>query len=194
MKEYSSDEMKTIYSNRCKKLGAYLTENNIGAAVFVDTEAHRDPSIPYYTGFSSDCVLAIFQDGFSILVPWDEILAKKNAFCNKIIPLTKYKCNNTSATLAILNMGISHSQSSKIDFPPYLTYHEYLEFIDTLENYDCRCDKKNTFKLYSSSIDYWEKRKKQNDEKMKEIENYENFRKFGEIQDRPNISKNSKTS
>ena len=51
---------------------------------------------------------------------------------------------------------------------------------------------KNTFKLYSSSIDYWEKRKKQNDEKMKEIENYENFRKFGEIQDRPNISKNSK--
>ncbi len=147
MKEYSSDEMKKIYSDRCKKLGAYLTENNIGAAVFVDTEAHRDPSIPYYTGFSSDCVLAVFQDGFSILVPWDEILAKKNAFCNKIIPLTKYKCNNESATLAILNMGSSHCQSSKVDLPPYLTYPEYLEFIDTLENYDCRCDKKNTFKF-----------------------------------------------
>lgn len=77
MKKYSAQEMKEIYSGRRAKIVEYLKENNVGAAVFIDSEAHRDPSIRYFTGHTSDAVLVILQNGSSTLVPWDEILAKK---------------------------------------------------------------------------------------------------------------------
>ena len=94
MKEYTSDEMKKIYISRRKKLANYLADNNTGAAVFVDNEEHRDPSIPYYTGHSGDAVLVIFTDGYSVLIPWDENLANKIAYFDKLIPFTRYKNND----------------------------------------------------------------------------------------------------
>ena len=98
--KYTKDEMKAIYSERCETLGQYLMENNTCAAIFIDSEEHRDPAIPYYTGHSGDAVLAVFSDGYSILVAWDEILAKKNGFYSKLIPYTRYKNDEIEAAKA----------------------------------------------------------------------------------------------
>lgn len=139
MKEYSKDDLKKIYANRKAKLAAYLDENNTCACVFIDNEEHRDPAIRYYTGHSCDAVLIIFSDGYSILVPWDENLAKQNACYDKMIPFTRYKNNSIDAVKGVLNIGYTHGVNSKVELPPYLPYLEYLHFIDALSNYDCRC-------------------------------------------------------
>ncbi len=145
MKEYSKSEMEEIYRNRRNRMADYLQMNKTGAAVFIDSEAHRDPSIPYYTGHPSDAVLIIFDDGYSILIPWDENLAKQQAFFDKLVPYTRYKNNDIDAVRAILNANTSHAMNSKVELPPYLTYLNYLEFIDALSNYDCRCKKDGAF-------------------------------------------------
>lgn len=147
MKEYTNDQLKSLYKERCLTLGHYLETNNICAAVFIDSEEHRDPNVTYYTGYSGDCVLVIFTDGFSILVPWDEILAKKISFSDKLIPFTRYKNDEIAATKAVINIGYTHGINSKIDLPPYLTYTQYLKFIDALNNFNCRNTEEGSHKF-----------------------------------------------
>ena len=118
MKEYSKDEMKQIYEERRNRIANYLKENEIGAAVYIDSEEHRDPAIPYLTGHNSDAVLIIFSDGYTYLIPWDENLAKKNAFYDKLVPYTRYKNKDIDAVKAILNVGYTHGVNSKVELPP----------------------------------------------------------------------------
>ena len=147
MKEYTRKELEQIYRARCEALSNYLEENNIGAAVFIDSEEHRDPSIAYYTGHANDAVLIIFTDGCTILIPWDEILARKNGFYDKLIPYTRYKNKEIDAVKAVLNMTASHRKTSKIELPPYLSYPQYLRFLDALSNYDCSCKEDGAYKF-----------------------------------------------
>lgn len=151
MKEYSQDELKNIYKQRKNKLAAYLTENNIGAIAFIDSEEHRDPAISYYSGHSSDAVLIVFSDSYSVLVPWDEILAKKIAICDKMIPYTRFKNSSVDAVKYVLNLSYTHGENSKIELPPYLTYPEYLKFVDALANFDCRCKEDGAYKFTVNS-------------------------------------------
>ena len=139
MKQYTPEQIKNIYAARRARIAAYLTENNIGAAVYIDSEEHREPAIPYLTVHNSDAIVIIFSDGFTYLIAWDEILAKKIGYYDKLVPYTRYKNKDTDAVRAILNVGYTHGVNSKVELPPYLTYPQYIHFIDTLNNYDCRC-------------------------------------------------------
>ena len=65
MKEYTKEELNDIYIRRRKVLADYLTENNICACVFIDSEEHRDPAVAYFTGHANDAVLLIFSDEIS---------------------------------------------------------------------------------------------------------------------------------
>ncbi len=147
MKNYTNDEMKQIYGIRRARVAAYLTDNNIGAAVYIDSEEHRDPAIPYLTGHNCDAIVIVFSDGFTYLIPWDENLAKKIAFCDKLVPYTRYKNKDIDAVKAILNVGYTHGVNNKVELPPYLTYPQYLHFIDELNNYDCRCKEDGVHKF-----------------------------------------------
>lgn len=137
MKEYTSIEMKKIYSDRRTKIVEYLQDMELGAAVFIDSEAHREPAIRYFTGHTSDAVLIIMEDGKSVLIPWDEILAKKIAHCDKVIPYTKYKNQDIEAVKAVL--GKFSTKNKKVEIPPYIPYPKFLEFIDALPEWDVRC-------------------------------------------------------
>lgn len=139
MKEYTNDELKEIYRARRNKLAAKMRETGTGACVFIDSEEHRDPAVPYYTNHPTDAVLIIFSDGYTVLVPWDENLAHQQAFYDKLVPYTRYKNKEIDATLAVLNVAYTHGENSKVELPPYLTYPDYLKFIDALSAYDCRC-------------------------------------------------------
>lgn len=139
MKKYTNDDLKQIYKNRRAKLAKYLRDNNTGACVFIDSEEHREPAVRYYCGHTSDCVLIIYSDGYSVLVPWDENLAKQISFTDKMIPYTRYKNSDLEAVKSVMNACYTHGENSKIELPPYLTYPHYLKFLDALANYDCRC-------------------------------------------------------
>lgn len=147
MREYSKEELKSIYAKRRAKLASYMEQNNICACVFIDNEEHPDPSVCYYTANSHDAVLIIFSDGYSILCPWDENLAKQTSFADKIIAYTRYKNNAIDAVKSILNIGYTHGINSKVELPPYLPYPEYLRFIDALNNYDCSCKEDGAHKF-----------------------------------------------
>ena len=147
MKNYTTDEMKKIYETRRRRIADYLTENEIGAAVYIDSEEHRDPAIPYLTGHNCDAIVIIFIYGYTYLIAWDEILAKKIAFCDKLVPYTRYKNKDIEAVRSILNVGYTHGVNSKVELPPYLTYPQYLHFIDALKNYDCRCKEDSVHKF-----------------------------------------------
>lgn len=138
MKEYTSIELKKIYADRRARVSEYLIDHNIGAAVFIDSEAHREPAIRYFTGHTSDAVLIIFETGNSVLVPWDEILAKKIAHCDKVIPYTKYKNTDVDAVKALVN-GAKGLTEKKVEVPPYISYPKFLEFVDALPDFDVRC-------------------------------------------------------
>lgn len=147
MKEYTKEEMKQIYEARRMRIADYLRENEIGAIVYIDSEEHRDPALRYLTGHNSDAILIIYSDGYTYLIPWDEYLAKKNAFYDKLVPYTRYKNKDIEAVRAILNVGYTHGVNSKVELPPYLTYPQYLHFIDALSNYDCRCKEDGAHKF-----------------------------------------------
>ena len=147
MKEYSDDELNEIYRARRKRLADYLHDTDTGACVFIDSEEHRDPALPYYTNHPSDAVLIIFSDGYTVLVPWDENLAKQQARYDKLVPYTRYKNKDIDAIKAVLNACYSHGENSKLELPPYLTYPDYLKFIDALANYDCRCKEDGAHKF-----------------------------------------------
>ena len=147
MKDYTKADLEKIYKERRSSLSDYLKENDIGACVFIDSEEHRDPSLAYFTGHANDAVLIIYSDCYSVLIPWDENLAKNNGFYDKLVPYTRYKNNDISAVKAVLNICASHAQNNKVELPPYLTYPHYLHFIDELSNYDCRCKEDGAHKF-----------------------------------------------
>lgn len=134
----TEDFLKKLYKNRRKKLVDYLVSENLGAAVFIDNEAHREPAIRYFTGHTSDAVFIIFENGNSVLIPWDEILAKKQSFCEKLIPFTKYKNNDLLAVKTNLNSK-TKIKNRKVEIPPSTSYPDFLQYIDALSDWDVRC-------------------------------------------------------
>jgi Xaa-Pro dipeptidase len=137
MKEYSKEELKKVYQDRRQKIVEYLNLHEIGAAIFIDSEAHRDPSVRYFTGHISDAILIIPAQGNSILIPWDEILAKKIAFCDKIVPYTKYKNQEIPAVKA--NLFWNAGYGPKIEIPPTTPYPQFLMYVDQLNQWEIRC-------------------------------------------------------
>ena len=131
---------------RRSQVALYLFKNEIGAAVFIDSEEHRDPTVRYLTGHNQDAIVILFSDSYCYLIAWDEALARKNAFYDKLVPFTRYKNNDIDAVKAILNVGYTHGVNSKVELPPYLTYPQYLRFLDALGNYDCRCKEESLHK------------------------------------------------
>ncbi len=140
MKERTRDELAQIYSDRRKRFIQKMKEEKLDAVIFEDTEDHRDPSIRYFSGHTNDAALVISAAGNSVLIPWDENLAHRNAFVEKIIPSTRYERNYLRGIKAVL--GTMKFTSQRIEISPATPYPKFLEYIDELNNYDILCKEK----------------------------------------------------
>lgn len=138
MTDFNQFDLKKIYAERRAKVSDYLKSNELGAAVFIDSEARREPALRYLCGHTSDAVLIIFENGTSTLIPWDEILARKNAFADKMIPYTQYGNNSIQAVQANLNAAVG-IKNRKVEVPPSTSYPDFLHFIDALPGWDVKC-------------------------------------------------------
>ena len=138
MKNYSAEEMKTIYETRRKRLADFMKQNNVSAAVFEDSEEHRDASVRNFCGHISDGILIIDSDAKSVLIPWDINLANENAFADKIIPFTRYERDNVRAIKAALS-AFQKKQKLVVEIPPTSSYLLFLKIVDALPDWDVRC-------------------------------------------------------
>ena len=142
MTPYSKEELKTIYAMRKEKLFAYMREHGISTVVFEDTEGRRNPAVRYYSGHPSDALFIASAYGQSVLVPWDENLARERSADCKIIPSTKFERNNIKAVKAVLN-DFDIKGRLNVDIPPETPYPLFLKYVDALDGWDVRCREKS---------------------------------------------------
>ncbi len=136
----TKEKLGQVYMDRRNKFIQKMKSEKIDAVIFEDNEDHRDPNVRYFTGHPSDAALIISQSGISVLIPWDENLALKNAFVERIIPSTRYERNTLRAIKAVLStMNFS---SQKIEISPATPYPKFLEYVDELNAYDVLCKEK----------------------------------------------------
>ncbi|MBR5966294.1 MAG: aminopeptidase P family protein [Treponema sp.] len=140
MKERTKDQLIKIYSDRRERFIQKMKSENIDAVIFEDSEDHRDPNVRYFSGHPSDAALVINQSGACVLIPWDDNLARQNAFVDKIIPSTRYERNTLRAIKAVL--GTMKFSSQKIEISPATPYPKFLEYVDELNIYDVLCKEK----------------------------------------------------
>ena len=138
MKILTQDELKKMYAERRMRVADFMKKNDIGVAVFIDSEEHREPALRYLTGHTSDAVLLIFDDAYSVLIPWDEILAKKLAYADTVIPYTRYK-NSAHEAIKANIAGNPHFKNKKAELPPHTPYPEFLKYVNELEGCDVHC-------------------------------------------------------
>jgi len=138
MKIPTTDEFKKMYTERRARVARFMKQNGIGAAVFIDSEEKRESAVRYLSGHINDAVLIVFDDAYSVLVPWDEIMAKRYAFADKVVPYTKYKNTAIDAVKAVLSES-GHLKNKKVELPPSTTYPEFLKYVDVLEGCDVHC-------------------------------------------------------
>lgn len=139
MKQFSTEELKKIYNARREKLFAFMTENNITAAVFEDTEGRRDPAVRYFTGHPSDALWICTLDGKNVLVPWDENLAKERSVDVKVVPYNKYGRKNTEAVREVLKSFKKKGSRIKVELSPVTPYPLFLQYVDSLNGWDVLC-------------------------------------------------------
>lgn len=139
MKQFSTEELKQIYNARREKLFAFMTENNITAAVFEDTEGRRDPAVRYFTGHPSDALWICTLDGKNVLVPWDENLAKERSIDVKLVPYNKYGRKNTEAVREVLKSFKKKGSRIKVELSPVTPYPLFLQYVDSLNGWDVLC-------------------------------------------------------
>ena len=140
MKERTKDQLIKIYSDRRERFIKKMRAENIDSVIFEDSEDHRDPNVRYFSGHPSDAALVINQSGACVLIPWDENLARQNAFVDKIIPSTRYERNTLRAIKAVL--GTMKFTNQKIEISPATPYPKFLEYVDELNVYDVLCKEK----------------------------------------------------
>ncbi len=139
MKQFSNEELKKIYNARREKLFAFMTENNITAAVFEDTEGRRDPAVRYFTGHPSDALWICTLDGKNVLIPWDENLAKERSVDVKVVPYNKYGRKNTEAVREVLKSFKKKGARIKVELSPVTPYPLFLQYVDSLNGWDVLC-------------------------------------------------------
>lgn len=139
MKQFSNEELKKIYNARREKLFSFMTENNITAAVFEDTEGRRDPAVRYFTGHPSDALWICTLDGKNVLIPWDENLAKERSVDVKVVPYNKYGRKNTETVREVLKSFKKKGARIKVELSPVTPYPLFLQYVDSLNGWDVLC-------------------------------------------------------
>lgn len=128
-------DFNKLYKSRREKVSKYLKKNNIKAVVFEDSEERRESAVRYLTGHPTDALLLITDDENSVLIPWDENLAKERAYADQIIPSAKYERNYAKALVEVLN-SYSNCKDCIIAFCPETQFCQYEKYKKELKDWN----------------------------------------------------------
>lgn len=118
-----------LYRSRRNSVCAFMKEQNIAAALFEDSEMQRSPAVRYLTGHPMDALLVLLDSGKSVLVPWDENLAKEKAHADETVPSEQFGRSYARAAAEILGSGNGRTVcvSPEIPFCQFRDYSGRLE-------------------------------------------------------------------
>lgn len=128
-------DFEQLYKNRRNRVYAYMKEHGINAAVFEDSEDRREPALRYLTGHPTDALLLLTDDGNSVLIPWDENLARERAHAEQVIPSSKYERNYAKALVELLKSSYPQSNLT-IAFCEETQYCQYMKYRKELEGWN----------------------------------------------------------
>ncbi|MCX7023626.1 MAG: Xaa-Pro peptidase family protein [Spirochaetes bacterium] len=126
------------YASRRARLASWLKDKGISAALLEDTEGRRDPSVRYLSGQPGDALLVVFDDGRSVLVPWDANMAAAYAHVDQTIPYADFARSPVKAFAGVLERcGIK--PGAAVELPDVTPYPSYIRYVEALEAYDPVC-------------------------------------------------------
>ena len=128
-------DFETLYKNRRARVSAYMKEHGIKAAVFEDSEDRRESALRYLTGHPTDALLLITDDGNSVLIPWDENLAKERSHADQIVPSAKYERNYAKALVELLSSSYS-GKGNTISFCRETQFCQYEKYKEELKDWN----------------------------------------------------------
>jgi Xaa-Pro dipeptidase len=114
------------YKARQERLLRHLAENDLEAAVLVDLEGNRNPSLRYLCGHPQDALLFVFAAGDTLLLPWDLPLAERHAV---VASKQAFETYGRSEELAIRSV-LSQAGVRSAELPARLAY----PLVESLKN------------------------------------------------------------
>ncbi len=110
-----------MFRERQARLAAWLAEAGIDACVVDDFENQRTSVLRWLCGHPMDGVLFVFAAGKTVLVPWDEHMAKDRSTVDRVVPYTDFKRSFRQAVIGVLEaegLGASAASASprKVEF------------------------------------------------------------------------------
>lgn len=123
-----SDERRRALKERQERLSAWLAESGIFACVIDDFEGLRASSLRWLSGHPMDAILFVFASGRTVLVPWDQNLAREMSVVDQIIPYTDFKRSFREAIVAVLAQG----GGAKIEFSSHTTFLRHRQLLEDL--------------------------------------------------------------
>ena len=131
-----------LYRSRREKLYACLQKSGLTAAVFEDSEGHRDVSVRYLTGHPGDAVLVLTADGKAQLTPWDENLAAARAHADSVIPYTNFQRSSTVAVQELLKpygAAAAGAPKPRLALSPATSHIQYEKYCAALPGWQIEC-------------------------------------------------------
>lgn len=99
---------------------------------------NRDADVRYLTGMPNDSLLFITENGKSILVPWDSILADKLAVADEVVPYTEHGRNLQYAIEGVINRE-KLPAGARIELPADTPYPVYAKLAQELPDSALLC-------------------------------------------------------
>ena len=134
----ASEGERSAFEKRRASFAAWMAREGIGAVLFEDNEARRNPAVRYFSGHPTDAILLLTATGECALFPWDENLALECANAERIIPFTQFGMDPLKASAFALN-ALGVPRLSRIEIPEATPYPLFLEYVDALKDFDVVC-------------------------------------------------------
>jgi Xaa-Pro dipeptidase len=133
-----SDSSVDVFRGRQARLSAWLAESGIHACVIDDFEHQRASSLRWLSGHPMDALLFVFASGRTVLVPWDENMARDRSTVDQVIPYTEFKRSFREAVIAVLKADGGEpavdgkAARRKVDFPARTSHLRFQELTGDL--------------------------------------------------------------
>ena len=136
---------------RLVKMYKWMAAHGVDMAVFSDNEARRDPAIRYFSGHPSDALLFLSAAGQSLLVPWDDELARQMGTADAVLPYTRFKLQAEEACAGALeHFGLQ--SGAHIEFPAATTYPNFVSLVKRFSGYTLLCRKEGGIDEYAAAL------------------------------------------